>query len=188
MNNKICVNIKNRKIANDKIYTPKPIALKMIEMCDLNKNDYVLDPSYGEGVFFNNFPEFVKKDFCEIEQGKDFFECNTRYTAVIGNPPYSLWDKWLEHTMKLTDKFCYLFGVLNFTDKRVNKILKNGFGITKIHLLKVSWWFGHQFLIVFEKNKKSILSVEEAIINCDICNKRCLRGLKGNSMNECKIK
>jgi len=185
MNNKTCNNIQKRKIANDKIYTPKPVALKMIEMCDLKENDTVLDPSLGGGVFYNNFPSYVEKDFCEIEQDKNFFECNEKFDCITGNPPYSLWDKWLEHTMKLTDKFCYIFGVLNFTDNRIKNILKKGFGISKIHLLKINWWFGHQLIIVFEKNKQSIISVEENRIYCDICNTKCKRGLNGNNINEC---
>ena len=51
MSSKTCRSIKQRKESNDKIYTPKPVALTMIEMCDLKEGDSVLDPSYG-GVSF----------------------------------------------------------------------------------------------------------------------------------------
>tara|TARA_R110000803_G_scaffold38578_3_gene83491 strand:- start:1538 stop:2104 length:567 start_codon:yes stop_codon:yes gene_type:complete len=185
MKNKIGNDIKNRKESNDKIYTPKPVALRMIEMCELKEGDTVLDPSYGGGVFYDNLPEFVDKDYCEIEQDKDFFDYNNRVDCIVGNPPYSLWNKWLDHTMKITDKFCYVFGILNLTDVRLRKIIDNGYGITKIHLLYVDWWFGPSYLILFEKNKPSIMSVEPIRVICDICGTKCRRGRSGNSFNEC---
>lgn len=177
--------IKSRKSPFDKIYTPKPVALKMIEMCNLKQGDLVLDPSYGEGVFYDNLPDYVNKEWCEIDKGVDFFEYNKKVDCIVGNPPYSIWDKWLRHTMTLTDKFCYIFGILNFTDKRVNDIMNNGYGITKFHLVKIDWWFSPSFLVVFEKNKQSIISVEPNRIFCDICNSKCKRGLNGNGHNVC---
>ena len=61
----------------------------------------------------------------------------------------------------------------------------NGFGITKIHLLKIEWWFSHSYIVIFEKRKKSIITVEPKRIFCDICNGRCKRGMAGNSPNIC---
>ena len=177
---------KLKKSSNDIIYTPKPVALKMIEMCNIKDGDTVLDPSMGGGVFYNNLPSNCIKSYCEITENKDFFNETERYDLIIGNPPYSLWTKWIEHTMKLTDKFCYIFGIMNITDTRLNYIHNNGFGVSKIHLLKIDWWFGHQYLFLFEKNKPSIITVEPSRIFCDICNnKRCKRGRNKNSSNEC---
>ena len=184
MSNKIGNNIRNRKTANDVIYTPLPVALKMIDMCGITENMKVLDPSKGGGVFYNNLPK-CDKHYCEIEEGIDFFNYNDRVDLIIGNPPYSLWNKWLEHTMKLTDKFCYILGCFNFTYNRVRDIIYKGYGITKFHLLKVDWWFAHSFIIIFEKDKESIITVEDKSIICDICNKRCKRGRSGNSFNKC---
>lgn len=183
---KTAKSIQNRNSSFDIVYTPKPVALKMIDMCDLKEGDIVLDPSYGGGIFYDNLPEYVNKEWCEIEKGKDFFEYDKRVDCVIGNPPYSLWNKWLDHTMKITDKFCYIFGNLNFTDKRVRNIIDNGYGITKFHLVKIDWWFSPSYLVVFEKNKPSIISVEPNHILCDFCNlSRCKRGRNGNNHNEC---
>ena len=118
-------------------------------------------------------------------KGKNFFEYDKCVDCIIGNPPYSLWDKWLEKTMSLTNKFCYIFGFLNMTDKRLKKICDNGFGMTKIHLLKVHWWFGHSYIAIFEKNKQSIMTVSQNPICCDVCHEKCQRGLRGNSPNLC---
>ena len=177
---------RNLKInANDIIYTPKPVALIMIKLCKIKSGSKVLDPSKGGGVFYDNLPTNCIKDYCEISENKDFFNYNDNVDLIIGNPPYSLWDKWIEHTMKITDKFCYILGCFNFTDARVRKIINNGFGITKIHLLKIDWWFGPSYIVIFEKGKKSIITVEPKRVLCDICNGRCKRGMAGNNANTC---
>jgi hypothetical protein len=176
---------KLKKNSNDIIYTPKPIALKMIEMCEIKEGSTFLDPSKGGGIFYDNLPSICIKDYCEILENKDFFKYNKNVDLIIGNPPYSLWDRWIEHTMKLTNKFCYILGFLNFTDKRDRNILNNGFGITKIHLLKIDWWFSHSYIVIFEKGKESIITVEPKCILCDICNGRCKRGRAGNHANIC---
>lgn len=179
--------IQSKKSKNDIYYTPKSIALKMIEICDLKPNDKVLDPCLGGGIFYNNFPDYCDKDWCEIEKDKDFFKYTNKVDCIVGNPPYSLWSKWLEHTIKLTDKFCYIFGTMNLTDVRLKYIFDNGFGITKIVLTKIDWWFGNSFLILFEKGKPSILTVEPRVF-CDKCNSsKCKIGRNGNNPNLCTI-
>jgi hypothetical protein len=180
--NTIIKKIKDKK--NDNIYTPLSVVKIMIEMCDIKPSDKVLDCSLGGGIFYDNLPE-CDKDWCEIDKGRDFFMCNNKYDLIIGNPPYSMWSKWLEHTTKLTDRFCYIFGTLNITDARIRDLAKKGYGITKIHLLKIDWWFAMSYLILFEKNKPSIMSVSENRICCDVCNKNCKRGRNGKDYNVC---
>jgi hypothetical protein len=77
---------------------------------------------------------------------------------------------------------------MNITDTRLRDIYNKGYGITKIHLLKIDWWFGHQYILLFEKNKPSIITVEPLRIYCDICNnKKCKRGRNKNNANTCTI-
>jgi len=181
---KIATDVKwHRKTANDKIYTPKPFALKMIELCEITPDMKVLDPSKGGGVFYDNLPP-CEKDYCEIDEGKDFFDYNKRVDLVIGNPPYSLWTKWLEHTTKITDKFCYIFGFLNLTPYRIEQLEKKGFFITKSAMCRVDYWFGVSFVAVFEKNKTPIIQ-SWGRVYCDICGKNCGRGGSGKSPNLC---
>jgi len=181
-------NIKGREKPNDIIHTPISVVQIMVHMCELKDGDTVLDPSAGSNkVFYNTFPDFVKKDYCEITEGKDFFEYHDKVDCIIGNPPYSLWDKWLEHTMSITDKFCYIFGSLNLTPARLTKIITRGYGVTKIHMLNIDWWFGSSIIVLFEKNKQSLITTSSNVY-CDICNKNCNRGKGGRSMNECCTK
>lgn len=180
----VITSIKRNRKANDKIYTPLPVAQKMIELCNIKPTDTVLDPCLGAGVFFNNLPE-CHKDWCEIDLGRDFFEVDCKIDCIVGNPPYSLWDKWLDHTMKLTNKFCYIFGVLNLTQSRLNKIFNQGFSITAFHIVDIEWWFGNSFIILFEKNKPSLITCELTRVYCDICGTNCGRGKKGKDYNVC---
>jgi len=175
-----------KSTSNDKIYTPIQVALKMIEMCEITPEMKVLDCCKGGGVFYDNLPP-CKKEYCEIDENIDFFENKNKYDLIIGNPPYSLWDEWVDHTMEMTDKFCYIFGTFNLTEKRMGHILRNNFGITKFHLTKIDWWFSPSFVAVFERNKPSIMSVEYNRILCE-CGKRCKRGQKGADPNVCAKK
>ena len=188
MLNKVCNKIQSRKTSNDIIYTPKPVALDMINICKITADMKVLDPSRGGGIFYNNLPPCIKS-YCEIQENKDFFEFKEKQDLIIGNPPYSLWDKWIDHTCTLTDKFCYIFGILNLRPNRIDYLQKKGYGITYLKIIQIDWWFGASFIVIFEKNKKSIIDYTRDRILCDICNKRCKRGLtkdgKKYGMNEC---
>ena len=193
--NKIGNGIKLRQKPNDVIFTPKPVAELMIKICNIQPTDKVLDPSRGGSVFFDNFPE-CNKDYCEITEDKDFFKYDKPVDIIIGNPPYSLWNKWLEHTIKLNPKkFCYIFGQMNLTTPRLKKIYDAGYIVSKFHITYISWWFGRSFIVIFEKGEKedSIISFSENAILCDICGGNCMRGrtqtIKGVKkkwgMNEC---
>ena len=180
-------NIKLRQKPNDVIYTPKPVAEIMIKICNIQPNDTVLDPSKGGGVFFNNFPE-CDKSYCEITEDIDFFEETAKYDLIIGNPPYSLWTKWLDHTIKLNpNKFCYIFGIMNLTRARLKRIYDKGYVIKKFHILEVEYWFGCSFVVLFEKGEpyESVIDFTGEFFNCDICNKNCGRGHKNKSFNKC---
>lgn len=168
--------IRYRENPNDKFYTPKAIATLMIDMCDIQPGQKVLDPSKGTGVFYDNLPEHCEKDWCEIDEGRDFFDYHQKVDVIVGNPPYSIWTKWVEHTCGITDKFCYIFSVYNFNRSRIRKILDKGFGVTKFTIAQVDWWYSNSYIVVFERNKPSIVNALPGITYCDVCGKRCNRG------------
>lgn len=169
---------------NDNIYTPIPLAMKMIEMTAIQPHEVVLDPSKGGGAFFDNLPP-CDKHYCEIEEGKDFYKWSMPVDVVIGNPPYSEWTKWLAHTLSICKKrVCYVFGANSLTGNRIQMIHDAGFGITKIHIVKVAWWMTQSMVIVAEKGAPSILT-SDRIINCEHCGKMCGRGVRGNPPNVC---
>jgi hypothetical protein len=177
--------IQDRKTPNDVFYTPLPVVKIMVDMCDIQPDMKVLDPCKGTGNFYNNLP-ICDKDWCEITEGKDFFDYDERVDLIIGNPPYSLWSDWLDHTTELTDKFCYIFGMMNFTDYRLKQIEEKGYGLTKLHIVKIDWWFSQSIIAVFEKGQKSIITTSPRV-KCE-CGVRCNRGTAGYSANECSPK
>ena len=185
-------NIHNSQRHNkiDNIHTPPSVAKLMIGKTPIQPGDSVLDPSRGtNSIFYDNFPENVHKEWCEIAQGRDFFEYNTPVDWIIGNPPYSMWDKWIEHTCNIATKgFCYIFNFQNFTPKRLNYIVEKGFGLTKIHLLRIDWYISQSILAVFQRGKKSIISIEPNTVHCEWCGKRCGRNRAGKNANLCYAK
>ena len=44
------------------------------------------DPFRGKGVYYDNFPAANKKEWCEIEDGKDFFEFNGKVDVICSQP------------------------------------------------------------------------------------------------------
>eukprot|EP00732_Lithocolla_globosa_P000085 Lithocolla_globosa_v1_NODE_15_length_10543_cov_26.361651.p5 type:complete len:186 gc:universal NODE_15_length_10543_cov_26.361651:810-1367(+) len=180
--NKICQSQKKAK--QDVVYTPSQVVETMLELCDLEPGMAVLDPCAGHNmVFYNNFPGHCKKEWCEIEKGKDFFECNDRFDWVIGNPPYSKLNDWLEHTMAITDNFCYIINSMALNANRLKSFQENGFSMTKMHLVQIDWWFGISLIIVVQRNKPSILSFTPKSIKCQ-CGVRCGRA-RGGDPNKC---
>ena len=153
--------IKERPTPHDKVYTPLEVAKILIDMTDIKETDTVLDPSKGGSVFFNNLPPCREKYWCEIDDGVDFFEFNNKVDIVIGNPPYSMWTRWLEHTVNLQPrKIAYVFGMLNLTPLRLKLLKDNGYVLSKIHITSVSGWFANCVLVVFERDGEPVLSFD----------------------------
>ena len=89
--------------ANDVVYTPREIARQMIAFYTGNlvrefgpevggisqiKHDVVLDPCRGDGSFYDQYPDYCTKDWCEITDGRDFFDWDKRVDWIITNPPF----------------------------------------------------------------------------------------------------
>lgn len=156
--------IKHRKNPKDKFYTPIALAIELIKLVPLTQNDIVLDPCLGKGAFYNNFPSYVEKKYCEIDLGIDFFTYNEKVDWCISNPPYSLIDKWFAKSCKICRKgFGYLIGLDNYTAKRMEDCNTSKFYLTKLHMFKVYKWFGMSCFVLFEKNKENIITYNRIV-------------------------
>ena len=152
--------IKDRQSPNDVVYTPLSLAMKLIEMAEIQPGDRVLDCSRGGGIFFDNLPE-CRKDWCEIIENKDFFDYNESVDIIIGNPPYSQWQDWLEKSAILSPRrICYVMGVLNLTPRRINYLKQHGYHLSKIHITTVNGWFGNTLLCIFDKEGKDCITYD----------------------------
>jgi hypothetical protein len=180
--------IKNKQKKNDIVYTPSQVVDIMIKFCNYS-NEYVLDSCRGKGAFYNklNYP----KEYCEITEDIDFFSFSKKVELSIGNPPYSILSKWLEHTYKICDKFCYIFGMYSLTSPRLRDMEKAGFYITKMMLINVPTWFQRSYIIVAErlteKPDKIVFDFEYMGNKCLYCG--CsVGGMKGKNIKHCKRK
>lgn len=93
----------------DVVYTPAWCAQDMVE--HFQPSGVVLDPCKGEGVFLDYLPE--GSPWCEITNGRDFFEWTEPVDWVIGNPPYSLTRPWFKHSYGIADHLLYLVPLRN---------------------------------------------------------------------------
>ena len=89
---------------SDSIATPDWCAKDIVEW--YQPSGEVLDPCSGNGVFLKYLPQGSYS--CEIEQGSNFFDWQKKVDWVVGNPPYSIFIDWLEHSYKIANNIVYL--------------------------------------------------------------------------------
>lgn len=88
----------------DVVYTPDWVARDMVEF--FKPSGRILEPCAGDGVFLRHLP--VGTEWCEIEKGRDFFAWNEQVDWIVGNPPYKIFTKWLNHSFDVANNIVYL--------------------------------------------------------------------------------
>lgn len=98
--------LKNKKNKYGQYFTPKIVAEFMVSLLQTDKNNKVLEPSCGEGVFlevlnkkgFRNIEgveydtDLIKNSTFNVSQGNYLeIDFSRKYDAIIGNPPYIRW-------------------------------------------------------------------------------------------------
>jgi len=144
--------------------TPNELAKELINHVDLCENDFVLEPFKGEGAFYDNLPNYVNKDWCEIEEGRDYKDYEGNINWVITNPPYmletdksrvnSFWYLIDYYTDRVSKGIAFLgndrcFSTL--TPIRIKKLNDKGFYVNKIVVCNVKKWRGRYFFIIISK-------------------------------------
>lgn len=87
----------------DVVYTPIEVAKGIIR--HLNPQGTCLDPCKGDGAFYDHL---TNAEYCELREGKDFFDYNKKVDWVIGNPPYSIFKEFMEHGFDISNNVSYL--------------------------------------------------------------------------------
>lgn len=149
--------------------TPKELAKDLISHIPLIDGDIVLEPFKGEGAFYNSFPDTVQKEWCEIEDGKDWKSYEGEIDWVISNPPFRLTTNSkrenafftiLNHySTRVRKGMAFLCNDKCFstlTPKRIKNFNENGLYINKIIVCTVKQWRGRYFFMVFEKTNKNL--------------------------------
>ncbi len=90
---------------SDVHFTDSRIAKMVVE--HFKPQGKVLDPFRGDGAFYNQLP--TGSLWCEINEGRDFFDFHDDVDWIISNPPYSNLTDVLKHSFKIAKNTIYLF-------------------------------------------------------------------------------
>lgn len=115
-------------VSNDIVYTPDSLARALVD--HFNPKGRGLEPCRGSG----NIYKYLKNaDYCEIQEGKDFYDYNKKVDYIFTNPPWSDIKNFLIHSYSLTDDVYMLFTINHlWTKARLRDMKKNNFGIKEI--------------------------------------------------------
>ena len=97
------------KTGADVFFTPEWCAKDMINF--FKPFGMILDPCRGDGIFFNNLP--AGSDWCEVLDGRDFYEHSSHVDWIISNPPYSDLREWINHSFLVADNIVYIVPIKN---------------------------------------------------------------------------
>tara|TARA_R110000822_G_scaffold132380_1_gene269624 strand:- start:188 stop:691 length:504 start_codon:yes stop_codon:yes gene_type:complete len=156
--------IKSRDAPRDIFITPPLLAKLNIDMIEWREGEIWLDSCKNNGSYYNQFPKECPKEYCEILEGKDFFEYDGEPDIIIQNPPYSNLDEWIKKNIELNPRIIsLLIGVNNLTTRRLEWLYEAGYGLVKMRMLKVWRWFGMSYILIFERGKPSVLDIDRKI-------------------------
>lgn len=106
-------NTSKKHVKSDVVYTPDHIASAIVER--YKPIGRVLDPCAGNHAFSQHIPDCL---WCEIARGRDFFGWSEKVDWIIGNPPYSILNTWLEHSFTLANDIVYLLPIAKVFSSR----------------------------------------------------------------------
>jgi len=92
----------------DKVMTPAWVVADVVAV--FSPAGRILEPCKGEGAFVNALPGC---EWCEIDEGRDFFDWTEQVDWVISNPPYSKTRPWFRHSYKIAKNLLYLVPLRN---------------------------------------------------------------------------
>ncbi len=95
---------KNNVSPKDIVYTPDYVAKDIISF--FNPVGKCLDPCRGESAFYKYLPD--GSEWCEIAQGRDFYDYDKAVDWIVGNPPYSIFADFLSHSFHISENVVYI--------------------------------------------------------------------------------
>lgn len=115
-------------ISNDKVMTPEPLARALVQY--FRPSGKGLEPCRGTG---NIWRLLENADWCEIDEGLDFFDYNDKVDYIFTNPPWSQIREFINHAMEIADEIYFLLTINHiWTKARLRDIKKAGFGLREI--------------------------------------------------------
>jgi hypothetical protein len=88
----------------DIVYTPEELVVDVLAR--FSPNGRILEPCAGGGAFLKHLPDGT--EWCEIEQGRDFYAWTAPVDWIVGNPPYSHLLSWIRYSFRVARNVVYL--------------------------------------------------------------------------------
>lgn len=120
--------------SNDDVQTPRDLARRIAE--HFAPSGRILEPCRGEGNFYRYLPSGTF--WCEIKEGRDFYQWNEPVDWIVTNPPWSQVRNFWRHAMTVADEIVFLITINHlWTKARLRDIKGEGFGIREICLVEM---------------------------------------------------
>ena len=116
-------------VANDIVMTDRNKARQIVQY--FQPAGTCLDPCAGTNAFFDNLPE--PRFRCEIAEGIDFFDYSDPVDWIITNPPYSIYDAFLQHAFNLAANIVFLVPISKaFKSDKIERMVDAYGGLREI--------------------------------------------------------
>lgn len=113
---------------NQNIWTPDGLAKQIVD--HFQPTGRILEPCKGGGAFERAMPGC---DWCEISEGRDFFEIVGHWDWIVTNPPFRMVPRFLDKAMECSDNIVFLcWLVVFFTKARQRALMEAGFGMVEM--------------------------------------------------------
>ena len=120
---------------NDIVFTPDVLAKRIVSMFSISGN--ILEPCKGEGAFLKYLPKDT--EWCEIADGKNYYDYHKKVDWIVTNPPYSDFNRFLDHSFSLADNIVLLVPMAKmFKSMGTIKKIDNYGGIVSVFWLPAS--------------------------------------------------
>lgn len=116
--------------ASDTVYTRKATAQWIVSY--FKPDGLILDAAAGNDAFFNCY-KHLSAWRCEIRDGLDFFDWHKPIDWIITNPPYSIYDNFLQHAFKVSDNVVFFVPIAKaFKSNKIQQMVIEYGGLSEI--------------------------------------------------------
>jgi hypothetical protein len=150
--------------------TPRTLAIDLVALTPLEEDDIVLEAFKGEGAFYDALPSYVRPEWCETSQGRDYKDFTGTADWVISNPPYrlelqdgkrvnALWPLLDYFSTRVAKGIGFLINdkcLSTLTPRRLQILAERGLHLTKLVVCSVKKWRGRYYYVLFTKTEEPV--------------------------------
>ena len=126
---------------NDVVYTPPDCAKLIVDR--FKPTGRILEPCRGHGAFTDLMPGC---EWCEIEQGRDFFGWTEPVDWIVTNPPYSKFRDFFRHAITVAENIVVLIPVAkHFTSWPIIRMARDHGGLRHMRYMGAGQDMGFPF-------------------------------------------